>query len=270
MNENQIVLGLVGSPNKNGRTNELVSAALAGASRAGAATELVQMSDLVVGLCHDCLPWVCATNLKCSYQDENFAVLSKKILGCGALVIGTPVYWGDTTAMVRYLFLKMYRVYARSAQLKGLGCMGIAIAGGTGNGLASGLKPLYHFYRSMQMRAIEPLPVTRFDFPQAIKTAEGLGYRLAQMAPSRAPFKTQEEGWLWYDNLAYIGENRAAERRIMAAITYEAVPKGRRQDIEGDLARADLLAAAGQDLEAMHEVSKVYNSCVKIIDEKKI
>ena len=38
MSGNQSVLGLVGSPNKAGRTNELVSAALEGASRAGAAT----------------------------------------------------------------------------------------------------------------------------------------------------------------------------------------------------------------------------------------
>ena len=37
MNNNQVVLGLV--PNKSGRTNELVSAALEGASRAGAAIE---------------------------------------------------------------------------------------------------------------------------------------------------------------------------------------------------------------------------------------
>ena len=65
MNENKVVLGLVGSPNKSGRTNELVSASLEGASRAGAAVELIQMSDCVVGACKDCLPWVCNTNQKC-------------------------------------------------------------------------------------------------------------------------------------------------------------------------------------------------------------
>ena len=90
MNENQVVLGLVGSPNKSGRTNELVSATLEGASRAGAATELVRMSDCVVAACKDCLPWVCNTKQKCTYEDKNFELLSKKILDCGALVIGTP------------------------------------------------------------------------------------------------------------------------------------------------------------------------------------
>jgi hypothetical protein len=46
--------------------------------------------------------------------------------------------------------------------------------------------------------------------------------------------------------MPYIGENRAAERRLLAAIVYEAVPKARRQEVEGDLAQADILAAAGQ------------------------
>ena len=268
MSENQSVLGLVGSPNKAGRTNELVSAALEGARSEGATIELIQMSDCVVEACKDCMPWVCNTNQKCTYEDKNFESLSKKILDCGALVIGTPVYWGDTTGMVRYLFLKMYRVYAGSGQLKGLPALGIAIAGGSGNGLTTGLKPLYHFFRTMQMRAIEPLPATRFDFNQAIKDAKLSGYRLAQMVPSRSPFKSSEECWLSYGAMPYIGENRAAERSLLAAIVFEAVSKGRRQEVEGDLAQADILAAAGQSLEAMNEVTKVYNSCIKIIGSK--
>jgi multimeric flavodoxin WrbA len=268
MGENKVVLGLVGSPNKVGRTNELVSAALEGAGHAGAATELVQMSDYVIEACKDCLPWVCNTKQKCTYEDKNFELLSKKILGCGALVIGTPVYWGDTTGMVRYLFLKMYRVYAGSGQLKGLPALGIAIAGGSGNGLTTGLRPIYHFYRTMQVRAIEPLPATRFDFDKAVKEAKLSGNRLAQMMPLRAPFKSSEECWLSYVGMPYIGENRDTERRLLAAIVYEAVPKGRRQEVEGNLAQADILAAAGLSLEAMDEVTKVYNSCIKIIGAK--
>ena len=118
------------------------------------------------------------------------------------------------------------------------------------------------------MRAIEPLPATRFDFDKAVKEAKLSGNHLAQMMPSRAPFKSSEECWLSYSALPYIGENRATERRLLAAIAYEAVPKGRRQEIDGDLAQADILAAAGLSLEAMNEVTKVYNSCIKIIGEK--
>ena len=268
MSGNRIVIGLVGSPNREGRTNEPVSAALEGARGEGATIELIQMSDCIVEACKDCMPWVCNTKQKCTYEDKNFELLSKKVLGCGALVIGTPVYWGDTTGMVRYLFLKMYRVFAGSGQLKGLPALGIAIAGGSGNGLTTGLRPIYHFYRTIQMRAIEPLPATRFDFDKAVKEAKLSGNRLAQMMPSRAPFKSSGKCWLSYSAMPYIGENRATERRLLAAVVYEAVPKRRRQEVEGDLAQADILAAAGQPLDALNEVTKVYNSCIKIIGAK--
>ena len=161
MASNSTVLGIVGSPNSEGRTNQLVTAALKGAAEAGAPTELIHLADQVVEACKDCLPWVCMTNLKCTYRDEAFEYLSEKILNCGALVLGTPVYWSDTSGMVKYLILKMFRVYAMSAPLQGLPALGIAIAGGTGNGLVSGLRPVYHFFQMMQMRALEPVPATR-------------------------------------------------------------------------------------------------------------
>ncbi|MFC1955978.1 flavodoxin family protein [Chloroflexota bacterium] len=96
MGKGKTILGLVGSPRTDGLTNQLVSSTLDGATKAGASTELVQMSEYVVGACKDCLPWVCVDNLKCIYEDGNLEVLSEKILNCDGLVLGTPVYWSDT------------------------------------------------------------------------------------------------------------------------------------------------------------------------------
>ncbi len=42
------VIGLVGSPNREGRTNQLVAAALEGAAQQGAQTELIQMADQLI------------------------------------------------------------------------------------------------------------------------------------------------------------------------------------------------------------------------------
>lgn len=268
MSENKTILGLVGSPNPEGRTNQLVSAALASASRAGAAVELVQMSDHVVKACRDCLPWVCLRNLKCTYEDESFEMLSQKILDCGGLILGTPVYWWDTSAMVKFLILKMFRVYAMSGPLAGLPAFGIGIAGGTGNGLISGLRPVYHFFQMMQMRALDPVPVTRFDMDQSIEKAEELGRRIAPMAQARLPFDHRDESLLWYDRLPYLAEDRVAEKRLLAAITAEAVPEERKADIKGDLARVDILAASGRTLDAMAEIGRIYRSSTGILDEK--
>jgi NAD(P)H-dependent FMN reductase len=260
MSEERVLLGLVGSPNPEGLTNQLVTAALDGAAEGGATIEKVQMSEFVVDPCKDCLPWVCLQNLKCTYEDKSFELLSQKILSCGGLILGTPVYWWDTSAMVKYLVLKMFRIFAMSGPLNGLPALGLAIAGGSGTGLISGLKPVYHFFQMMQMRAIDPVPATRFDFDQALSRATEQGRRIAKMTESREPFKTWEERLLHYDALPYIGDSNATEMRLVAAIASEAIDADRKPEIKGDLARADILATSGRLLESLTETLKVYLS----------
>jgi multimeric flavodoxin WrbA len=260
------VIGLVGSPNREGRTNQLVTAALEGAARQGAQTELIQLSDHVVAACKDCLPWVCKDNLKCTYEDEAFEYISRKILNCGALVLGTPVYWWDTSGLVKYLILKMFRVYARSAPLQGLPAFGIGIAGGTGNGLVSGLRPVYHFFQMMQMRAGDPLPATRFNFDAALEQARKLGKQVAEMADQRHPFANLEERLLWYDALPYLGLSRAAERRLLADLAIQALPSRENAAIAFGLAQADELSAAGKPVDSLIEVTRAYEAGVKAFE----
>jgi multimeric flavodoxin WrbA len=265
---NGVVLGFVGSPNKDGRTNQLITAALEGAAQAGATTEIVHMGDYVVNACKDCLPWVCLKNLKCTYEDEAFEVLSDKILNCGAFIFGSPVYWWDTSGIMKYFILKMFRIYAMSAPLKGLPAFGIAIAGGTGNGLISGLQPVYHFLQMMQMRALDPVPATRFNFGEALDRSKELGGQIAAMRHEREPFTTYDEGLVWYDNLPYLGMNRFEERRLLAAQVTSAIPEESRKTAALGLAKADMLAAAGRTVDALNEIAKVYVTGIKVFNRK--
>jgi multimeric flavodoxin WrbA len=268
MEDNKAVLGIVGSPNSEGRTNQLVVAALEGAAEAGVTTELIQLSEYVVAACKDCLPWVCADNLKCTYDDQAFEVLSQKILKCGALVLGTPVYWWDTSGIVKYLILKMFRVYARSAPLQGLPALGLAIAGGTGNGLISGLRPIYHFFQMLQMRALEPVPATRFNFNQALTRAGELGGQIAKMTKRRSPFNGLEERLIWYDNLPYLGLSRAGERRLLADFVAMEAAGEMGTDILSGLARSDSLTAAGRSVDSLSEVTRVYDAGIQAFESK--
>ena len=143
--------------------------------------------------------------------------------------------------MVKYFILKMFRVYAPSAPLKGLSALGIRIAGGTGNGLISGLRPVYHLFQMLQMRALEPLPATRFNFDAAVKRAGELGSQLAPMIQRRNPFTSLEERLLWYDQLPYLGLSRAEERRLLADLTTLALPSNTQSTVPFGLARADAL-----------------------------
>lgn len=266
MEADGIVLGLVGSPNRDGRTFQMVSATLEAAATMGARIELVQMADHVVAPCQDCQPWKCTTEMRCQYSDPAFEYLSDKLLNCVALVLGTPIYWWDTSAMVKYLILKMFRVYARSGPLAGLPALGIGVAGGTGNGLISGLRPIYHFFQMLQMRALDPQPVTRFSWKSAIVQAGEQGVRLASMVRKRHPFNSLEERLLWYDNLPYLSMSRAAERRLLAALATEALPDGALPDTARVLAYADHLAAMGQTLQSLKTSTAIYEATVKVFE----
>jgi NAD(P)H-dependent FMN reductase len=267
MSAGNLVLGLVGSPNPEGRTFQLVRAALDGAAEHGVPVELVQLADHVVAPCKDCEPWTCHTELLCHYKDPAFEYLSEKILACGALVVGTPIYWWDTSAMVRFLILKMFRVYARSAPLSGLPALGIGVAGGTGNGLVSGLRPLYHFFQMLQMRPLPPLPATRFSWEWALAEAEKRGGELSQIAGHRQPFASLEERLLSFDDLPYLSLSRSAERRLLAALATAAIPPDRLPELGYLLARAEARAADGDRLASLKLATEVYEAGVKAFEE---
>ena len=58
-----------------------------------------------------------------------------------AIVLAAPVYWGDINGMTK-TFLDTVRISNCSGKL----AMGIAIAGGTGKGLTSGVQTIYRFF----------------------------------------------------------------------------------------------------------------------------
>ena len=118
------------------------------------------------------------------------------------------------------------------------------------------------------MRAIEPLPVTRFNFEAALGRASELGAEIAKMADGRVKFRGLEDKLLWYDNLPYLGMSRVEERRLLAEHTVQGLPPNEAEPIALGLARAHELEAAGRNLDASREISKVYNAAFKAFEER--
>jgi hypothetical protein len=125
-----------------------------------------------------------------------------------------------------------------------------------------------HFFQTMQMWALEPLPATCFNFGAAVQRAGEFGSQIAGMAQQRAPFAGLEERLLWYDALPYLALSRAGERRLLADLTTVALPSGADTAIRRGLARADALAAAGRALESLTEITRVYEAGVKELEGK--
>ena len=93
------ILGIIGSPRKNGNTEVMVSRILEGARDRGAHAETIRLVDLKILECDGCHACWRARGA-CSKKDD-MAVLYPKIATSDAIVFGTPVYWYGPTAIMK-------------------------------------------------------------------------------------------------------------------------------------------------------------------------
>lgn len=182
-----LVLGIVGSPRKNGRSSALVDAALRGAVDAGADTAKRCLSD------YEIEPH--------SGEVSEYScpeALSECCERADALVLAAPVYYGDINGLT-----KDFMDCVRIANSNGKPALGAAIAGGSGKGLLSGVQSIYHFFYHRQMRAIDPTPVSRFNLDSTLEALEESGAKLVAMAEEPQPFPGAGREDRWADVLAY-------------------------------------------------------------------
>ena len=92
------ILGVVGSPRRNGNTHILVSRILEGAEEAGATVDLLFLDDLTIHECDGC--HVCWEGNQCSKSDDMVDIYPK-IVESAVIVFGTPVYWYGPTALMK-------------------------------------------------------------------------------------------------------------------------------------------------------------------------
>jgi len=94
------ILGIVGSPRRQGNTHLLVSRILDGAQAEGAVADTLFLNDLTIRECDGC--HACWKGKPCSKRDDMQAVYPK-IIESDVIVFGTPVYWYGPTALMKAL-----------------------------------------------------------------------------------------------------------------------------------------------------------------------
>ncbi len=94
------VLGIVGSPRKNGNTELLTRHALQAIAQEGLDTELICLAGLEIQPCNACL--VCKEEEKCSIKDHLFPIYLKMKEADG-VILASPVYFGSATALTKAL-----------------------------------------------------------------------------------------------------------------------------------------------------------------------
>ncbi len=106
------ILGLNGSERKLGNTEILVKEALMGAEEEGAQVELLRLTDFKVFPCDGLAPCVFG-NTRCNLKDD-FNFIVDKIVESDGVVLGTPCYILESTAIIKQLIDRVFSVNYRS------------------------------------------------------------------------------------------------------------------------------------------------------------
>jgi len=177
------VLGIVGSPHRDGLTNKLVTSAIKGSEAAGDQSEIIYLTD------YNIPQWSRS-------RKRPPRKLDKIVDEADAYVLGAPVYYLDVNGLT-----KDFMDVISMPNSNGKPALGIAMAGGTGKGLTSALKSIYYFFFCKGLRGINPLPVSRFNFEKAVEEAYESGKLLVEVR--KKPFRQAEIEWDLTERISY-------------------------------------------------------------------
>ncbi|MFO7772703.1 MAG: flavodoxin family protein [Dehalococcoidia bacterium] len=94
------VIGIVGSPRKNGNTELLTAHTLKAISEEGVDTELIRLAGLDIKPCNACM--VCKEQETCPIEDDLFP-LYLRMKEADGIILASPVYYGSATALIKAL-----------------------------------------------------------------------------------------------------------------------------------------------------------------------
>ncbi len=237
-----MIVGIVGSPRKNGLTSRLVDATLEGAKQGGVEVEKVYLVDF------DVKPYVgvreiCPEDLNRLCEDAD------------AIVLGSPVYWGDVSGLT-----KSFMETVSIPNADGKPAIGISIAGGTGKGLLSGIQSIYHFFFHKRMRGITPTPVSRFNLEEAVKGLTASGRRLALLSRERKPFQNLDNATRYYQSLPFLNADILDEFMLLVSQLLKVSKSGRIEEARKDYEKAGSLIVSGARVEASTYAVRAYES----------
>ena len=94
------VIGIVGSPRKNGNTELFTVHTLRAIAEEGLDSELIRLAGLEIKPCNACM--ACKKEERCSIEDDLFPIYLKMKEADG-IILASPVYYGSATALIKGL-----------------------------------------------------------------------------------------------------------------------------------------------------------------------
>jgi len=160
-------LVLSASPNRDGLTAACAAAAVEGLKSMGVEAEEVRLNDLKIDKCHACdRGWGTCLEQHFCQEEDDFQALHARICQAEALVLVTPVYWGDLSESAKAFTDRLRRCEAtlrEESHLAGKPVIAVAAAGGSGNGMITCLASMERWIEHVRARKFDLIPVNRWS-----------------------------------------------------------------------------------------------------------
>jgi len=136
------ILGIAGSPRKEGNTDLLLDEALKAASKSGAVTEKIYLDDMEIRPCRACM--VCKTQGRCAVKDD-MQDLIPELQQAKAVIIATPVYWFSCSAQTKSFIDRWFSLIGPdySSQMQGKKGALISVCAQEDPGILQGVEKLF-------------------------------------------------------------------------------------------------------------------------------
>ena len=140
------ILGIEGSPRKDGNTEKLVQEVLAGAREAGGRTEFLKLAELSIDYCQGC--GTCRASGECIVSDDMDRVV-EAIQNSDCIILGSPVYAWQVSGTTKVFMDRLCRLLTPSYESRLNRPKRIAFAYTQGNPDAALFKPYFDYQEKL-------------------------------------------------------------------------------------------------------------------------
>ena len=179
-------LMISGSRNPEGQTSRAAQAVLRGAEKTGAETEKIFLPSMNLECCRQCDEdgWgTCSKEGKCIIDDDLESIF-KKFKEADAVIIATPVYFGNLSENLRAFLDRMRRLCfrgGRGVEVEGKAILGVCVAGGGGGGSIECCQHLASSLTPFRFALVDMFPVRRQNLEAKLPQLEIAGEWMANL-----------------------------------------------------------------------------------------
>ena len=173
---------LSGNPKSDGLCQSVIDAAKLGAIEGGAEVDEIRLCDLNLIRCQVCGDgWgTCGSENKCIHGSDGFDEVKARIQASDAIIIVSPVYWGETSEALKSFMDRLRRCeFGQNGILSNKQVLIIVSPGGSGNGLLTCLDQMDRFCRHTGAIVFDYIGINRWNSDYKKIAAKSAAYAIA-------------------------------------------------------------------------------------------